>query len=431
MKYGKILLAITLLSALILTVGYQSTQLNGLYKKDLLLADFDQLIAEFEANHPKTFTHLDEFEAMRASQRDKITEMSEYDFHQLLAPVIGKMNCGHTYITADIADTGNYLPINVKVIDKAIYVAEDFSTAALEKGTKIHSINGQNVADIIDDIYTSLTSDGGNISAEQAKLNSDFGNYHSFEVVYHNFIASPKIFHISYSKSSDKKVLQTSFPAGKYTPYQEKNTSLSFAFKDNYATLTVPHFSTYQTAQFDSFSILLETFFSELNNKGINNLILDLRGNGGGDPYAGNLLLTYLLASKFQYFKSNVRGYNRLVQDSQIDKYAFSGNLYTLIDGLGFSTTGHILSHLTDQKRGTLIGQESGGGYICNDASRMVRLDNTNIGFNLPHLAYATSVQGQTQGRGIMPNIETKYSIKDYLNNTDLEMQSALDLIKN
>ncbi|MGL1958747.1 MAG: hypothetical protein OCD00_15705 [Colwellia sp.] len=61
----------------------------------------------------------------------------------------------------------------------------------------------------------------------------------------------------------------------------------------------------------------------------------------------------------------------------------------------------------------------------------MVKFDNTKIGFNVVTFAFSTPVQGQTKGRGIMPDIEIKYSVEDYLNKTDLEMQAALDFIQN
>lgn len=410
---------------------------TDLYKKEQLLADFDQLVTAFKTQHPKTFTNLCEFERVCLLQRDKVAEMSEYDFFKIIAPVVGKMHCGHTYILysseqeANSARNGNVLPLNVKVVDQAVYVMNSLPSLNLQKGSRIHCINGQKITDIIEQIVNTSTSDGTNKIAKQAKLNSECGSYSlhsgSFKIAYYVFIASPEEFNVTYSNPYSEQLFETVIAPEAYVPLAFNQQPLSFNFQKNHAILTIPNFYTYQQAQFKVFSDELSFFFDELKKKGIENLILDVRGNGGGDPNAGKLLLTYLLLSQFQYFNHDVTGtYSPLTQQSQINKNAFNGKLVILIDGLGFSTTGHLLSHLVDQNRGTLIGQESGGGYICNDRSKITRLSNTDIDINLPRFGFSTPVKRQTKGRGIIPDICLKYKIEDYLQHRDLEMQAAL-----
>jgi C-terminal processing protease CtpA/Prc len=447
MKYLSKLFKVILLTTLSFILGGQSlanntqiesTPYNVVYKKELLLEDFDQLIKMFIVKHPKMFTNMDEFESMRVLQRAKITDMNEYEFFQILAPVIEKMNCGHTSIKysklqqKDIVDNGNFLPFDVKIIDEELYLINDFSSQSIKKGAKITSIDGKAAGDIIDEVYKLYTSDGDNLSAKQAQINSGFNPHLSFAMAYQTIIGSPENFNVSYLSPNNKSISTANVSASKYRPKTWKNESLSFDYKDNYATLTVPHFYTYSSSELKKFSHSLDKFFRGLKARSIDNLILDLRGNSGGDPNAGNILLSYLLTSPFQYFDSgNIKYfYEPLTQQSQLNEHAFNGKLITLIDGLIFSTTGHVLSHLANQKRGKFIGQESGGGYICNDGSEMINLDNTKVGFNVATFAFSTSVQGQTRGQGIRPDIEAKYRIQDYLNNTDLEMQAALDLIQ-
>ncbi|MCP4324220.1 MAG: hypothetical protein GY951_14295 [Psychromonas sp.] len=419
----------------------EAMPVEEVYKKEQLLADFDQVVEGIMTKHPKTFTVVSEFKALTLAQRAKIIDMSEYDFFQILAPVIAKMNCGHAYIHyskqqyADRDKNGNFFPLNVKVINKELYLVDNFSDSYLKKGAKIHAINGQDVANILEEIYASSTSDGGNSSAKLAKLNSEFSSYcpnsGCFNIAYYIFISSPEIFNITYSIPPNVSLINGIIPPKSYVPLPVNNEPLSFSYKNNYAILTISHFYTYHEQEFKTFSRDLDYFFSELKKKATKHLILDLRYNGGGDPNAGNLLLTYLLTYPFQYFNDDVTGtYFPLTLGSQINKNVFNGQLVVLINGLGFSTTGHILSLLVDQKRGTFIGQESGGGYVCNDRSEIIKLNNTKISFNLPTAAFSTSVQGQVKGRGVIANIETKYNIEDYLNNSDLEMNAALDLIQ-
>lgn len=71
---------------------------DGEYTKKQLLEDFDQLTGAFKFSHPKSFTDMDNFEKVTKQQRKKVPNMTEYEFFRVLAPVVGSMRCGHSYI---------------------------------------------------------------------------------------------------------------------------------------------------------------------------------------------------------------------------------------------------------------------------------------------------------------------------------------------
>ncbi len=162
----------------------------------------------------------------------------------------------------------------------------------------------------------------------------------------------------------------------------------------------------------------------------INNIILDLRGNEGGDPNCGNNLLSYLIPKPFIYFNPRQSwGYKSLNQLTNPATNNFNGNLLILIDGGCFSTTPHVASLLKYYKVGKFIGQETGGGYSCNSNPGWSTLKNTHIQVGVSESIYSTMVTGQEIGKGIVPDYLVSWTVEDYLNGRDPVMSMALNII--
>lgn len=410
------------------------TSYKSTFSQKMLLEDYDRLYDSILVNHPKTFTNLEELEEIKNIQREKIKRMSKLEYLKIVSLLLSKVNCGHTSLNLDfvedrtIIEKGNFLPIQVRIINRKIFLIKDFSDNEITPGSEILSINNLTSEQIVDQLYSSLSSDGGIETSKERMLNMSMRfNYH-----YYLLVESSSNYAIEYSSPGDSSINEITVKSTNFdglisnynkTPYKYNyKDDISYQFNDNYALLTIPHFVYYDTAKLKKFRNDIDLFFLKLKESNISDLILDLRGNGGGDPIAGNLLLTYLLEKPFQYFADNTPFYDDLIKDSEIHNNSFRGKLYTLIDGGCFSTTGHVLSLLKDQNRGLFIGQESGAGFICNDSSIEVSLINSGLKFNLAKKTYATSVKGQELGRGIVPDVLINYSIYDYIDKIDLEM---------
>ena len=109
---------------------------------------------------------------------------------------------------------------------------------------------------------------------------------------------------------------------------------------------------------------------------------------------------------------------------------AFYGKLYLIIDGECKSSTGHLLSLVKYHKWGTIIGEETGSSFYCNDGSVPLLLPNTKLGLNLPNKEFVTAVEGFTKGEPIKPDYEVKQTLKDLIEGKDTALNFAFDLIK-
>jgi C-terminal processing protease CtpA/Prc len=209
---------------------------------------------------------------------------------------------------------------------------------------------------------------------------------------------------------------------GSYHPYQ-------FDLIDSLSTavVTVRDFIGYPKGKFERF---LEASFTTVQEKNITNLIVDLRGNDGGDPAYAAAVLSYLVSREIIYFKQSVYGYKPLKRPVRLSPLSFRGKLFVLMDGGCFSTTGHLLSLLKFHKFGVLVGEESGGSYRCYGCPKSYTLANTGINLDCQRCVFDTDVAGFAANQGVLPDIEAKPAIEDLAMGRDTVKQFTLDLIE-
>ncbi len=108
----------------------------------------------------------------------------------------------------------------------------------------------------------------------------------------------------------------------------------------------------------------------------------------------------------------------------------FKGNQYYLIDGMCFSTTGHITSLLKYYGLGTFIGEETGATFTCNNASHDTHLKHTGYRLQSARASFATAVIGFPLDQGIMPDFPVRQSIEEVIINQDAVLEYTLQLIQ-
>lgn len=393
------------------------------------------------------------------------------------------------------SEKSGYFPYPIKWIKGKWLI--NFEKGKIPLGSEIISINNRKIEDIIQLLYKYYTTDGINKTGKQIGLNYNFGKYYRL-----NF-GLTNTFSVTYKSNKSNKTNKISINSTGYKNYYlNVKNRFSKPFDDvNYKDWNEDEIYNYKSIDkltgvltINDFGIgnekdkrhlkyisFLDSIFTTIAKKNIQNLIVDIRYNGGGTDPNDLVTYSYLTNRNFsenkqawisfkkipylKYIESNVpwflrflgvRKYNKwfqkefyiekenrfyqgsLSKDQKIrvpNKNAFKGNVYLLISPRVASAGSLFASMVAGNSNTTIIGEETMGGYYGHNG-------HTSLTYILPKSKIVTSFsivnleqdvpkkKNQTYNRGIIPDFEVNQTFEDYLNQKDTQMNFVLDLIK-
>ncbi|HEX8184001.1 MAG TPA: hypothetical protein VF747_04600, partial [Blastocatellia bacterium] len=150
------------------------------YEREKLIEDFQIARQALEEGHSGIYryTKKDELDR-RFDQAAKSLDrpMDAFEFYRVLAPVVAAIKCGHTSVSLpdavrqEINNTMPLLPLQVRVLDKRIYVLRDFSSADHKlAGREILSINGLPASKIVASMLAAAPGDGDVVTSRQLRI---------------------------------------------------------------------------------------------------------------------------------------------------------------------------------------------------------------------------------------------------------------------
>jgi hypothetical protein len=429
--------------------------------------------------------------------------MTELQFKTLLSFVIAQVHCGHTSVHSSKAYS-KYLdsarltqfPLIIKCWDDTMVVAANLNRhdTVLKRGTIIQSINGRTVRQLTDTLFDYIVTDGYNLTGKYQYLSTGL----NFSAWYRNVIGYTPTFTVGYL-DANKNIRETVVPlydpkadtinsparrriaegpVGRGQGPGDKRRRMSKKDRrerERFFMRNLQFDSTGQTAfmaqnTFEHGFGLGKFFkrsFRALDEEQVQNLVIDVRSNGGGDATNSTLLTRYLIDHKFKmadslyairrhspYDKYIHKGFlyriltvavSRKRSDGKYhfayfenhvyspkSKHHFNGQVYILTGGNSFSATCLFAGAVKGQKNVTLVGEETGGGYYGNTAWMIpdVILPVTGIRFRLPRFHLVVDKNRVKDGRGVMPDVTASPSVDQILRGEDFKMSKAKELIR-
>jgi len=410
-----------------------------------LLEDFDRVADILLTRNPLAFADKGEISRFIRQQREVLRDgMSELDFYRILTPIVVKVRCGHTGIFLSPAEdtrlrsSQRYLPVLVRITAGCLYVLSPLGSEEPPPGSEISAINGSPSDEIIARIYDNITADGANVTRKTYVASRLFNDLYSL------FIDDHPDFRVEYRDAArgvssavelegiSKATLERE-AAGAGFPYGLPEQGPAFSFSTSStahaeaAVLKIRMF--FFPAGRSDYEAFIDRCFATLAEKKTRALILDLRGNWGGDPEASSYVFSRLISMPARYFEEGTPLYGPLTKPMPPAPNAFTGMLLVLTDGACFSSTGHLCSLLRFHGRGLFVGEETGGSWTTTDASQDYRLPRTGMRLHSSNAAFRTAVTGLPVGRGIVPDREATVEIGDILTGRDLAMELAMRMI--
>jgi hypothetical protein len=460
------------------------------YSAEELREDFDLMRNVMQDYHPSLYwyTPKDSMDKIFDHYRNAIKDsMNEQQFgFSVLAPVTTSLHCGHTSfnyskkynkIMQDIRLP--QFPLYVKVWGDTMLVTGNLNRkdSVLKRGTQINSIDGRSVNDLTRVMFRYLPIDGYSENLNYLRLSSSFPYYHR------NIFGINKTYTIGYTDSSGNGY--TSIPV--FDPYadsvkrkkpegpqpkrqkitrkdkMEDGRSFRIDTAHNAGIMSVNTFEDgYHLNKFYRRS------FKTMRKNNINNLVVDIRSNGGGKVNHFTALARYMKKTPFKvadtaftlhkgfgkyhkYFQGNfingialtlftTRKKDGLYHFNYWENHRFkprkknfyAGNVYMLINGPTFSA-GTLFAHaMKGQDNVILLGEEAGGGNYGNNGLIIpnIVLPNTGMRVRMPLFRIVQHNPGPKDGRGVMPDIYVPPTSTAVRNLVDRKMQVTLDMMK-
>jgi len=216
--------------------------------------------------------------------------------------------------------------------------------------------------------------------------------------------------------------------------------------------------------------------FAKIDSAKCQNLIIDLRNNGGGSLDEIENLYGYLASKPFKFInnaetktsipatksmfskkgvgliegtfrvlaapgllaydllhtkKENGQRYYKLTKSKlkKLNTNNFKGKIYVLINGYSFSASSTLSTNLHATKRATFVGEETGGSYNGTVAgqSKFVILPNSKVRLKFGLMQIETPYKTEPDGYGIKPDVEIIPTQKDRLQKRDPELEWVLE----
>ncbi|MGE0589063.1 MAG: S41 family peptidase [Cyclobacteriaceae bacterium] len=442
-----------------------------------LQSDFDLYRTALEQAHPGLYRYHSkaQFDSLFKKTRASLEKVNTVvDFYEQLTPINAFIGCGHTRTLLPQGwskvskAVEKHLPFEFRVLDgKAIIYKSHVNDSDFEPGTQLISIE-QPFEQLANRMLPVFSADGYVTSSRWRDMERNFSAFLQLLVKeggpYHAVLLTPE------GKKIEKEIqLINSDAIDKST--ERPDLEFEILNTPSTAKLTVRSFSgNIRDKNGNGFTSFLKNSFQKLHDDKIQNLIIDVRGNGGGRDDYGSLLYSYLTNESYSYYSylevnkpeftflehtNQSEGFLTSLRNSTTEKDGryflnenehsclslqspskptFSGNVYVLIDGRSFSATAEFCAVTRFHQRAVFIGEETSGGYEGNNSggSILLTLPESKIRLAIPTYKYvsAVDIDSYPKGRGILPHHEVAPTLEGLVTGRDETMEYALTLIK-
>jgi hypothetical protein len=460
-----------------------------------LQADVAILRQAYSALHPGLYRYSTPAQmetAFRALEREFRHDRSLGDAYLAFSVFAAKVKCGHTYanfynqmkaVQEALFQAGR-VPFHFRWLGMRMIVTKSFtSESRVQPGTEVLAINGTLVATILERLLTVARADGNNNAKRVAYMEvQGIDRFEAFDVYFPLFFPTTaprmtlRLRGPTTSRPIDVSVQPLSFEA-RLSSIKDPGAISGdgdgpfFEFRlldDQLAYLRMPTWALYNT-KWDWKAFLADSFRA-LAESGATDLVIDIRGNEGGND-VGDVIVSHLISAPVprqaadrlvRYRKvpdelvpyldtwdpsfldwgssaiETTGGFYRLRRDANDDigsvitpaSPAFHGRTWVLIGATNSSATFQFADVMQRNRLGKLVGQPTGGNQrgINGGAFFFLRLPHSGIELDLPLIG--SFPKGSRPDAGLKPDVLVVPTVSDIAQGSDAEMDAVRNQIR-
>lgn len=492
-KYRPILLLLSL--GLFVLSGCASSSQSTIsittkYSPRQMRQDLDFLVKTDEQVHPDIFVHTPEaiFDSVIAGAQGELDgPMTALQFYKVIAPVQSSLKDGHTYVifpyqfrSSYLKAGGKIIPFDVRVEGEKILIRKNYSSdSTLAPDSQILSINSVGAGEMTSTLrkYT--------YGEFESLRNSEMGEL--FKPLVWAVYGFDGPFTVKYISSVDGRThtdelpgitearFDSLFAGGKNIQRQMSLWDFKLLEGGKVALIDMRSFGA--SRDLSRFRKFLDSSFAIIKDRKIENLIIDVRNNGGGESELTEALInfvatkpwvlfsradwkmsvqakaeiipwylswipikTFLPLFSFMYTSTKIKKVEFDSVDHELlhvysspgklksNPLRFEGHTYVLINRGSFSASVLFAAVMKDYHFATLIGQETGQSANPFGGNYFFTLPNTHLRASVPTgRNYRPS--GRVTGKGVMPDYTVEPSPAQMAAGTDLVMKFTEHLI--
>jgi Peptidase family S41 len=458
-----------------------------------LQADVALLRRTFETLHPGLLRYntVDQVDAaFKALEDEFASDRTLAQAYLAFSVFTAKLKCGHTYPnffnqSKDVATAlfqAPRLPFYFCWLDDRMIVTRSFTQEKLIRaGTEIEAINGVPGKTILERLMTVARADGNNEPKRRAYLQVEgTSRYEAFDIYWPLFFpSSAPVAKLSVRDPDQNGATLVDVPLMSYSDRLavitqeaangvEKDAPLwSFRLLDSHTGyLSMPSWVLYRSSW--NWQAYLDETFESLVTGGATDLVIDLRGNEGGNN-VGDVLVSHLVTMPVprQAVNRLVR-YRKLPDDlspylntwdptfkdwgmaaiDSTDRFyrlrrsadddaggviqpalpRFSGKVWILIGAQNSSATFEFAQTIRQNQLGTLVGQTTGGNLrgINGGAFFFLRLPRSGIEIDVPLIGQFPDYE--PPDAGLQPDILITPTVEDIASGRDAELEAVRNM---
>lgn len=461
--------------------GYSEKNFGKEFSSSELKEDLNLLVTNIEQVHPDPFYNVNEKvfrDEVNKVENSISVPMNRFEFYKKIAPLVALFKNGHTSVMPPFDEwnyfvnhNGRYFPfvINHDSLNGVSVRKELDSAQLLKPGTRILRINHL-AADSLFSVFKTNAGGERDIFVENITRN----RFQYFLWMYG--IYSPyNISCIAPNSTDTETVIVEGKTYVSDTSISEKNMNeVPYAFKFLPDSIGYIDYRSMYDEKSNPFEGFLNKVFTELKTKPAKGLIIDLRRNGGGNSYYGEILLSYITGKPYKmadkkiwkvsaqyrsYMRSRITWWLRWVSyppaiwlmglffdearmftasdgepvelrgditEPEKNPLRYNGKVCFLIGSGTYSSAMMLANAVGDFKLATLIGEETAG--IPNDFGEVYpfQLPNTKLQIYIPSALFVRANGNVSDKRGVLPDIEVKQNSGD----TDKKIDTVLEAAK-
>lgn len=442
-----------------------------------------------QAELEKGFKDLEGRFSKGATQAEVFLALSEFT---------AKIKCGHTFPSfwnnpiqtqRNLFTAQDRLPINFRWMEgKMVVTRNDSSNPSIQRGELITEINGVKTEVVLARLLKLVKGDGSNDAKRIVELElQDLKEWEAFDIYYGLAFKPTNVYSLTI-ESLDGKVRKEQVEAIDYkqrrknraehsAPVQKDGPEWQFTWvRPDTAKFSMPTWALYNSKW--DWKLWLHDRFVELKEKGAKNILLDVRGNAGGNE-CGDEFMRYLVPSKvsfpsgktfvrYQKIPSTLALYvstwdrafydwsfqsKNAVAVQELNSQAFqirdedsvnaerggviepleprfAGKVFVLVDAECSSATFQFAQQVRNYKVGTLVGQPTGGNCrgINGGAIFFTTLPNSQVEIDLPIIAYLPATA--QPDAGLTPDVTIRDTRNDIVEGRDAVMDWVMKQIE-